>query len=82
MSSYITYSLIALVVFNIYVNIRLLISPLFNRFQKFAQSIIIWIIPLLGGMLVYYLIKDIDRDPPPPKSTSDQNYGNDSIGVQ
>jgi len=82
MNDYLIYSVIALVIFNAYVNIRLLISPLYDRFQKIAQSLIIWLLPLAGALIILYLINDIDRKPPPPSSNT--NYGNDSMpgGVQ
>ena len=66
MNDFVLYSLIALLAFNIYVNIKLLTSSLFNKFQKIAQSIIIWVLPLLGAMLILYLVKDTDKGPPPP----------------
>jgi hypothetical protein len=82
MNDYVIYGLVFLIVFNVYVSIKLLVSPLFSRFQKVAQTFIIWVLPLLGGLFINYIIKESDRDPPPPKSTSNQNYGNDSIGAQ
>lgn len=66
MNDFVLYSLIALLAFNIYVNIKLLASSLFNKFQKIAQSIIIWFLPLFGAMLILYFVNDSDKEPPPP----------------
>lgn len=83
MSNITFYSLIVLAGFNIFVNLRLLLSPLFSRFQKISLSIIIWVLPVLGGAFVYYLETDTDRDPPPPGAGPGSNYGGDSMaGVQ
>ena len=81
MSNYLFYTLLALVAFNIYVNIKLVLSPLFERFQKIVQSIIIWVLPFFVAAFVLYIVNDNDRDPPPPPSKN-KNYANDSIGVQ
>ena len=50
-----------LLLLNIYVNIRLVFSPDFNRVQKFSQSIIIWLLPFIGGFIVFYFVRDQSR---------------------
>ena len=82
MNTYLIYFLIFLAAFNSYVNIKLVRSEVFERFQKIAQSILIWLLPIIGAAVVLYIIKDNDRKPPP--SSRDRNYANDSLpgGVQ
>jgi hypothetical protein len=52
---------IVLLLLNIYVNIRLIFSDDFNRFQKIAQSIMIWLLPFIGSSVVFYFMRDQSR---------------------
>ena len=82
MEKYLIYFVIFIVIFNVYVNIKLLMSSSFERFQKIAQSIIIWLIPVIGASIVLYFVNDSDKNLPPPSKRP--NYANDSMpgGVQ
>lgn len=78
MSVYLIGALLVLVAFNLYVNIKLLLSDALTGFQKAAQTLILWFIPVIGGLIVLYFSDEPDP-PPPPKSFADGNSGNDSI---
>jgi len=56
-------------------------SKIFNKFQKISQSIIIWLLPLFGALLILYVINDNDRKPPPPRSDQDTGGGDSIAGV-
>ena len=82
MNEYYLYFIIVICVYNLYVNIRLLISSSFERIQKIVQSIMIWLLPVIGASIVLYFLNDSDQDP--PTKPNNQNYANDSMpsGVQ
>lgn len=73
---------LAVVAFNVYVTIRLLMKAEFNRYQKVAQSIIIWFVPIFGALLIFIFIKD-DETPKGPRNPNDkQGVGVIQDGVQ
>lgn len=46
----------ALVLFNVYVSIRLVYYSGYSFFQKAWQLLIIWLLPIVGALLVHSLI--------------------------
>lgn len=82
MNEYLLYIIIGICSFNLYINIKLLLSNLFDKTQKIMQSLIIWLLPLVGGLVVLYFINDDDQGP--PRNRKKGNYANDSMpgGVQ
>jgi len=72
MNNTLYYSLIGFGIFNTYITLRVIFSSQINTFQKAAQSLIIWILPVIGGAIVLYLLNDIDRAPP-QRPTDDGN---------
>ena len=45
-----------LVLFNSYVSIRLIFYAGYTSFQKISQLLIVWLLPILGGLFVHSLI--------------------------
>ena len=70
-------SAIIIGLFNLYVTIRLWCKDGFNRFQKIAQSIIIWVFPVLGAILILTFIKDDET----PKGPYNRNNGQGVDGM-
>ncbi|VAW68438.1 hypothetical protein MNBD_GAMMA10-2485 [hydrothermal vent metagenome] len=64
MNEILFYSLTGFIIFNIYITLRVVFSSQLDVFQKTAQSLIIWLLPVIGGTTVLYLLNDIDRNPP------------------
>lgn len=44
--------LVALALFNVYVSLRLIVYRGYTKSQKFWQFLILWAVPLFGGILV------------------------------
>jgi NADH:ubiquinone oxidoreductase subunit 6 (subunit J) len=61
---------IGVIALNVYVTVQLLLKAEFNRYQKVAQSIIIWIVPVFGALLIMTFIKD-DETPKGPRNPND-----------
>lgn len=60
--------LIAVVaVLNAYATWRIVRSGDLERVQKYAQGAIVWLFPLLGSLMVIYILNDADKKPPPPR---------------
>lgn len=70
MNDLIIASILAVIVFNIYVTVRVLLKTEFNQFQKIVQNVIIWIIPILGALLIFFFIRD-DEKPKGPRNPND-----------
>jgi hypothetical protein len=51
-------------------------------FQKVAQTIVIWLIPIIGAIIIYSFVSSYDKSNPPRNPNDGQ--GNDSMagGVQ
>jgi hypothetical protein len=64
---------VIVIVLNIYVNFRLILSSDFDRFQKIAQSIIIWVIPFFGAVIVWFIVSDSGG-----KGPGQRNFGGGS----
>jgi hypothetical protein len=68
MSSGVTYALIAigilvaavLVLANLMATVALIRTDSLTRFQKIAQAVIVWVLPLFGAFLVLHLIGQSD----------------------
>ena len=76
-----------LVLFNLFVSIRLLIYDGYSAFQKLAQLLIIWLLPVFGSMLVFSIIsgpirvkkdsgftEDNGENPPGIRNTGDHYH--------
>jgi hypothetical protein len=56
---------IALVVgLNTWISIRLLRSPYFERNQKIAQLVLIWIVPIVGAVVVAFVMTNESSSEP------------------
>lgn len=64
-------------VLNTYVTYRVIRSESFENKQKFFQSMIIWLLPIFGLILIWIFI-DNDESPKPPRNPND-GQGNDSL---
>ncbi len=71
-----------LIIINIHVSFRLLKCDSLEVFQKVAQTIVIWLIPIIGAIIIYSFVSSYDK-PNPPRNRND-GQGNDSMpgGVQ
>ena len=71
-----------IVLVNFYVTLRLWKLETLELFQKVAQSLIIWLVPIIGALIIWLVIKD-DESPPSGRNPND-NQGHDSMpgGVQ
>ena len=80
--SYIQTTILFVCLLNAYVTFRIWRKHEFDRFQKIGQSVIVWLLPILGavGILVYIRT---DENPRGPNNPND-GQGNDSMpgGVQ
>ena len=70
MNQIIIFSIAIIVLLNLYVSIRIWRKEEFSHFQKVSQSIIVWLIPLVGALLIMAFIKD-DETPKGPYNTND-----------
>lgn len=68
MNSLVLILIVVVVVLNAYATWRILRSDDLERLQKYAQGVIVWLLPLLGSMLVIYFLNNAYRMPSPPKS--------------
>lgn len=59
--------LVAALVFQVWVTVRLWRTDWFERAEKVAQSKLIWLLPILGAVMVYSVITD-EEDPQGPTS--------------
>ncbi len=53
--------LIGLLVFQVWVTARVWRSPLYERSQKWAQSKLIWLLPVLGAVFAFSVLSDEER---------------------
>ena len=55
--------LLALVVFSasLVATVSLIRTEQLTRFQKIAQTVIVWVVPIVGAWLVVYLVSQSDR---------------------
>ena len=72
--------LLALVVLNIWVTIKLARSASFSAKQKLGISIFIWLVPAIGAIAVYLFIKS-DDEPGGPNKPTFGGSSNNSIDV-
>jgi len=68
---------LTVIILNIYVTIRVWRKSDFEKFQKIAQSIIIWVIPIIGALVILAFIKS-DETPKGPYNPND-GQGNDGM---
>jgi len=60
------WAVVALGVFNIVVSVSLLSDDVSTPLQKVSQLLIVWVMPVVGGMFVRHLIarpRSVGRDP-------------------
>ena len=62
--------ILIVILFNIYATIRVWSKNEFDKFQKTAQSIIVWLVPIIGALLILTFIKD-DETPKGPRNPND-----------
>lgn len=74
---------------NAYASIRLYRADSLDRFQKGAQGVLVWALPLLGVLLVLAIRNASDRESIPTRLRSqidgdgfDNAYGSDAAGEQ
>jgi len=74
--------IVGLIVINIYVSMTVSKCDSLGVFQKVAQTIVIWLIPIIGAIIIFSFITSYDK-PNPPRNPND-GQGNDSMpgGVQ
>lgn len=53
--------LLATVVFQVWLTVRVWRSRLYERSQKLLQSKLIWLLPVVGAVLVYSLMPEEDK---------------------
>jgi hypothetical protein len=65
-------ALAALVIFQIWLTVRVWKSRLFERKQKILQAQLIWLLPVLGAGLVFTILQEEERstDKTPPSALS------------
>lgn len=75
-------AIVVLIILNVSVSYRLLKCDSLTVYQKVAQSIIIWLIPIIGAVIILAFISSYD-EPDPPRNRND-GQGHDSMpgGVQ
>jgi hypothetical protein len=59
--------LVAVAAIQLRVSWRLLRSPIYEPRQKWAQLALIWLIPLLGAIVVYTMMRVEGQPPPKPE---------------
>jgi len=60
--------IVCMVVFQLWLTVRVFRSNMFERRQKWLQAQLIWLIPIIGAGLVYSVLQEegaADRRPPP-----------------
>jgi hypothetical protein len=60
---------VAAVVFQIWVTVRVSKSDLYERSEKLAQAKLIWLVPVLGAVIVFSVLQSEDQNHKgPPRS--------------
>ena len=67
---YIILSIVIAILLNAYATIRIWRKEEFTKFQKGAQSLIVWLIPFIGALFILAFIKD-DETPKGPYNPND-----------
>lgn len=70
-----------LVLFNLYVSIRLLLYAGYSAGQKVAQLFIVWLLPLIGGVFVHSVMVIPRRAKKEPGFTEDGGDNPPGIGT-
>ena len=66
MSLFLPVLLIAAVVFQVWVTVRVSRSELYERSEKLAQAKLIWLVPVLGAVIVFSVLQqEASRDERP-----------------
>ena len=52
---------VGVVLFQIYVTVRLYRTSAFERAQKMAQAKLVWLLPMLGAIIVFSVLSDEER---------------------
>jgi hypothetical protein len=52
---------VAIALYQLYVTNRLIRFTGYTRYQKAGQVLVIWLLPLLGGLIVHSVIKKTER---------------------
>ena len=75
-------TVLIVIILNVYATLRVSRKDDFEKFQKIAQSAIIWLVPIIGALFILSFIK-ADETPKGPYNPND-GQGNDSMpgGVQ
>jgi hypothetical protein len=53
--------LVGLLCFQVWITVRVWRSPLYERSQKWAQSKLIWLLPVLGAVFAFSVLSDEER---------------------
>lgn len=68
MKSFVVFFLIFIVAFQLWVSYRVFRSKYYEREQKSAQLAFIWMLPALGAVIAFMMLRSIDEfDRPAPK---------------
>ena len=71
-----------LIIINIYVSFRVFRCNFLTGFQKVAQTIIIWLIPMIGAILIFAFISNYNKPNPFRSPNDEQGHDSMSGGVQ
>ena len=69
--SYLTIILILLFVVQAYASIVVTRVPNLSKRNRFLQLVIIWLVPLIGGIVCIAFARNETNSTPPPKSSGD-----------
>ena len=67
------------VLVNARATVALVRSDAYSTFQKTAQVILVWLVPILGVLLVLYLLREV-QPPRPAGSSADAQRGHGGLG--
>ncbi len=59
--------LILVVGFQLWVSYRVVRADIYERDQKSAQLWFIWLLPALGAVIAFFVLRDADPSLPPPQ---------------
>jgi len=74
--------IIVLVILNLVVSIFVFTREDLDRFQKVAQTIIVWVVPVLGGISIWLFNRSRSDVYRPPKSRSELGHSSMDVGSE
>lgn len=74
--NYFVFAFLCLVLaFQAWVSFRVMRTDVYERQQKSAQLTFIWMLPVLGAVIAFYVLREADPDPRQAQRQTEQRRG-------